>query len=371
MAEQKLFRDAFTEETVEYIAQNLNRVNPDFERDSFLSFVLDGFLLLGFGDRAQRICDGLKKFLPRDRAKALNMVRQSLGPEPEKDFLDGFEGFYVMPLGMYVSQVCLDIPDLALPALKELTSRFTVEGDIRPFLLEHYEKTYEFLELLTEHPSPFVRRLASEGTRPRLPLASRLPMFQEDPSPVIRLLTRLYRDENLMVRRSVANNLNDISKDNPDTVVLTLRTWKEQGSDPDLDWLTKHALRSLIKQNHGGALELLGYHDGGITLKDFSLSARELTLGESCTISAEIHASAEAVLAINYVIHFRKASGRLSPKVFRLPDKVLKSGEVFSLKKVHKFLPFKNQRFYEGEQRIELRINGKSYGSESFMLHLE
>ena len=331
---------------------------------------LNGFFALSYGDRAKQIVVALEEFLPQKFSDAVAILVASLGPAPTKDHLDGFDGFYVIPLTMYVARNGIGAPEEALPALYEMTKRFSAEGDIRPFLERHEKRTLAFLRELTRDPSPFARRLASEGTRPRLPLAGRLSQYQQDPRPVIALLDLLHDDPSLMVRRSVANNLNDISKDNPDIVVETLSRWQSERPSRELEWLTRHALRTLIKKDHGGALRLLGYSTKGIEVRGFQLNRGRVSLGQSLTFSWVIEetAGAKQRLAMNYVVHFAKANGAQKPKVFRLPEKQLDPGGRLELQKTHKFLPYKNQSFYSGDHELELVINGVYYARALFIL---
>jgi 3-methyladenine DNA glycosylase AlkC len=370
MDENNLLREAFNVEVVEDIAYRVRQVHPQFDAEEFVAGVLAGFLKLSFGDRARKIVSGLERHLPSDFPKAAKILVGALGPEPIEDELSGFSGFYVMPLTMYVSSHGMNHPDLSLDALYEMTKRFSAEGDIRPFIEKHPDRTLRFLYRLTEDPSPFARRLASEGTRPRLPLFGRLRGFQVDPEPVIALLDRLYTDESLMVRRSVANNLNDISKDNPATVVATLARWKSENPSPELDWVVRHALRTLVKNSDPSALKLLGFFTKGISITNWTIDRRHLVLGDSLRFSCSLESTASQPqsLSLNYVIRFMKANGKPKPKVFRLPDKTLQPGEVLPLSKYHKFIDYRNQRFYAGTHCIELVVNGMSYCRSDFTL---
>lgn len=367
-----LLRDAFTKATIEQIAAGIEAVHPGFDGAGFRKQVWRGFSALSFGDRSKKIRDGLRHFLPKDFPTAASILVRSLGPEPETEELSGFDGFYVFPLCSYVGTYGLDHPDVALPALYEMTKRFTAEGDIRPFIQKYPKQTLAFLKKLTRDPSPFARRLASEGTRPRLPLAGRLPDFQKDPTPVIALLDLLYRDPTLVVRRSVANNLNDIAKDNPEVVVSTLARWQKANPSPELDWMIRHALRTLIKQNHPGALQLLGFGSGAkeLTIKVEQVTPRKLKLGESLHLSWSIRSSASRSqrLALNYVLYFKKANGQNKPKVFRLPTKTIAPKEKLLIEKTHKLRDFRNQTFYSGTQYVELVVNGKASARTAFEL---
>jgi 3-methyladenine DNA glycosylase AlkC len=370
MDENNLFREAFNREVVEQIADGIASVYDGFKRDSYLSCVMQDFKKLGFGERATRIEICLEQFLPAVFSESARILVDSLGPEPEVDSLSGFDGFYIFPLCMYISKNGIDYPDIALSALYEMTKRFTAESDIRPFIKRYPEQALHFLMRLTEDPSPFARRLASEGTRPRLPLAGRLKEFQQNPSPVIKLLDRLYTDANLMVRRSVANNINDISKDNPDIAVATLGRWLDETPNEETAWIVRHGLRTLVKKDHPGALALLGYQTLGIQINNWQISTRDIKLGDSITFSWDICSTTtkKQKLAINYVIYFVGANTQLRRKVFRMPDKTLKGMENITISKTHVFRNYKNQSFYSGTHFIEFSVNGKKFHRTDFEL---
>ena len=270
------------------------------------------------------------------------------------------------------------------------------------------EPFWEIIELAqwTKDPSCHVRRLVSEGSRTRLPWAMRLRKFQADPAPVIALLDKLYNDPVRYVQRSVANNLNDITKDHPDLAVATLKRWhgielskkKNGGKLPDgLEWITRHALRSLIKQGHPGALELMGFRqDLPVKMKDFKLSTDKLKLGQSLGLSFELvwpaasskrkvakaakktkgpssKASVEpnsGKLAIDFVVHFMKANGKTSPKVFKLTQKDISAGDTLKIEKKHPIKKISTRQYYPGRHAVEIQVNGKSMGRAEFDLEV-
>ena len=370
--ENMQLRDVFSRNTIEIIANSIFTAWSGFDRNSFIKNCLDGLFDLSFGDRAKRIVTVLHEYLPANFEYAVSILTQSLGPELKGDEFSGFDGFYIMPLAGYISKYGIEFPNLALPALYEMTKRFSAEGDIRAFIERYPKKTYAFLESLVADPSPFARRLASEGTRPRLPLASRLRAYQRDPTPVIRLLDRLYTDANLMVRRSVANNINDITKDNSEIAVDTLARWKQENPSAELDWIVRHGLRTLIKQDDPAALSLLGFDGHDFDLEGFSINRARIALGEDLTFRITIRSRGDRrqKLALNYVVFFVKANGRCRPKVFRLPKKEIEAGESIVIEKTHRFRPFRNQTFHSGVHSLEVRVNGVSSGTKEFELVL-
>ena len=233
------------------IADMVTPVYEEFDRKAFLEQTLDGFTHMELTERARHIAMGLADHLPEDRERALNILIESLGPEIGEAQMSGMESFVYLPHVYFVAQHGLDHFDTAMSAQYELTKRFTAEFSIRAYLERYAAETLDRLRVWATDSNVHVRRLVSEGTRPRLPWASRLRDFQEDPSPVLELLEELKDDPQEYVRRSVANNLNDISKDHPDRVVAVARRWWVEGG-PHRQKLVRHALRTLIKRGDSG-----------------------------------------------------------------------------------------------------------------------
>ncbi len=215
-----------------------------------------------------------------------------------------------------------------------------------------------------------MRRLVSEGTRPRLPWTIQLKPFIENPGPVLDLLEKLKTDPVLMVRRSVANNLNDIAKDNPDQVVKTLRRWSKI-EDQGIQWLIRHAARTLVKQGNREILAILGYDSNiGITVSKIQLEESVVEMGGDLSFSFEIRSTSTnpQKLVIDYVIHHVKANGNLTPKVFKLTTRQLKAGETIHVSKKHSFRPISTRKYYGGKHMLEIQINGVKYGKADFDL---
>jgi 3-methyladenine DNA glycosylase AlkC len=213
------------------------------------------------------------------------------------------------------------------------------------------------------------RRLASEGSRPRLPWGVALAPFKKDPSPILPILERLKNDPSEYVRRSVANNLNDIAKDNPQVVIDVLRRWQTD-ADENTQWIIERALRTLVKAGHNEALSLLGYGEQAqVKLNSLTLSADTVAMGDSLSFSAEIESQSDQPqnLVIDYVVYYKKSSGKLAAKVFKLTKKELLPGEIVSLRRKVSFQPT-TRVYYAGEHAIALKINGAETERVSFML---
>jgi 3-methyladenine DNA glycosylase AlkC len=365
-----LLRDVFNPAAVEQLADGIVRVWPAFDRTGFVATITSQLDALSFGERNALIRDTLRVYLPPAFPEAVQILLDALGPEIPDCELTGFDRFTVMSQNDFVAAYGLEHLHLSLRALYELTKRFTAEGAIRAFLQRYPEQTLVRLAEWAADPNCHVRRLVSEGTRPRLPLAPRLRAFIKEPRPVLELLELLKADPVLMVRRSVANNLNDIAKDHPDLVVETLARWKQAG-DSGTEWIIGHAARTLLKQGHPRALALLGYGaKTAISAASLQLNQTSVRMGEDLVFTIEIQSTADAPqdLMIDYLVHHRKANGKLAPKVFKLAKKRLGPRETLRLTKRHAFRQLSTRVYYPGRHALELQINGQRWGWQEFEL---
>lgn len=363
-------RDVFNERVVNQLAADLARVWSGFDARGFSRAVNSCLKDLSFSGRAALIRDSLREYLPKDFPRALEIILKALPPEITADELNGYDGFIVLPQNDFVAKYGLDHYDLSMQALYHMTKRFSAEGAIRTFILKYPERTLAILSEWAEDENPHVRRLVSEGTRPRLPWTMQLKPFIEDPLPVLRLLEKLKTDPVLMVRRSVANNLNDIAKDNPELVVKTLRRWSKI-NDEGTQWLIRHAARTLVKQGNRDVLEILGFASKiEIAVSKVQLDKPVVKMGGDLIFSFEIKSKSKQAqnLVIDYVIHHVKANGRLTPKVFKLVKKKLVAGETVQISKRHSFRPISTRRYYAGEHQLTIQINGIEQAAAKFQL---
>jgi 3-methyladenine DNA glycosylase AlkC len=264
----------------------------------------------------------------------------------------------------------LDHPKTALSVLKQLTGLFSAEFAIRPFLIAHPEYCQKQLAKWTQDKDEHIRRLASEGSRPRLPWGMQLKPYIEDPSPNLPLLEALKNDSSLYVRRSVANHLNDIAKDHPDLVIAICKRWYPDAS-PDLRWVIKHATRSLVKSGHPEVFPLLGYSDTiELTAPRLQLSSDLVQMGESLEFQLDLKSSGagQQKMVVDFAIHFVKANGERKPKVFKLKSVSLAPGESSRLVKAHPIKAISTRKYYPGTQLLEILVNGKSMVSREFTL---
>lgn len=361
-------KNSFGPDVVERIADALLGAGACFDRAGFIAEALDGFDELELTGRARHVAAVMAAHLPEGRREALGLVTASLGPEDEQ--LVGMEGFFYLPHVYFVADYGLDHFDEAMTAQYELTKRFTAEFSIRSYLEHHQEATLAQLRKWTTDPSEHPRRLVSEGTRPRLPWAGRLKAFQADPTPVIELLELLKDDESEYVRRSVANNLNDIAKDHPDLVVeITGRWWRD--ADDNRRRLIRHGLRTLIKAGNPGALEVLGYGPNSpLVISGVILTPPDPVIGGN--VRAEItlaNPTREPVGGlIDLRVHFVKANGSRSPKVFKGAEIDVEPGGEAVVAKTISLRQHSTRTHYPGLHELDVLVNGEVRPGASFEL---
>lgn len=360
----------FNERGVRELAGRLRVAWPAFDAAAFTRAVLPKLPALGLNERNFLIRDALRDRLPADYPRAVAILIRALGPPLPSEGPESSSGFYVMALCAFVAAYGLDDPARSLAALRVMTKRFSAEFAIRPFLDRHTERTLATLREWARDPDPRVRRLVSEGTRPRLPWGMRLRKFVKDPRPVIALIEPLKDDPELFVRRSVANNLNDIAKDHPDLAVATLRRWR-RNRNPETQWVVKHALRTLLKQGHPEALALLGYARGArVRVAGLRTQPARLRMGGAVTVTFTMHSEAAKPqpVMIDYVVHHVKANGATRPKVFKLAKMTLGPKQALTLTKRHSFRPIGIRPYYPGRHAIEIQVNGRLCGRADFEL---
>jgi 3-methyladenine DNA glycosylase AlkC len=369
MSETTAFKDYFDEEMAWRLGRAIQTVHPPFDVDAFVEQVAPQLPPLELKARVVVFAEALRDFLPSDYPQAVRILRQILGDElaeAEDMFVDGW---LLMPVAYFVEAYGLDHFEESVPAMYEITKRHTSEFTIRPFLLRYPEEMLAILQEWVHDPSPHVRRLVSEGTRPRLPWAMRLRPFMEDPTPTLALLEKLKDDPSEYVRRSVANHLNDIAKDHPEQVIETCRRWQVNASDTTT-WIIRHALRTLVKAGHPAALALLGYGPPQVKLERFAVTPTAIQMGEAVTLAFTLcNETAEAQnLLVDYIVHHVKANGQTSPKVFKLTTRTLPGGETIQIQKAHSLRPVTTRRYYPGEHAISVQVNGRILGTVTFTL---
>jgi 3-methyladenine DNA glycosylase AlkC len=362
-------KDQFGPSAPRAIADMIRAVRPDFPHAGFLREVLAGYGPLSLTGRGFHIAAALRKHLPAEYPEAIEVLLASASQPHGHRASGGMAAFLYMPHLFFVAKHGLDHFEESMRAQHALTQLFTAEYSIRAFLEKHPEATLARLREWTRDPSPHVRRLVSEGTRPRLPWAPRLRAFQKDPRPVLELLELLKDDTALYVRRSVANNLNDIGKDHPALLTAVARQWLE-GAGEERRWIVNHALRSAVKRADPGALGALGYGSkADVALSDKRISPARVKIGGSVTVSFTLASrlSKPQRVMVDLVVHFVKVRGT-GAKTFKMKALTLAQRERVTVAKKITLKQLTTRKHYPGVHRVEAMLNGRRVALGNFTL---
>ena len=371
MAEKFSLKDhLFNAETVGRLAGHFEQAGV-FKSAPFVADVMPKMLPLELKARINLIAEVLQDYLPADFPAAAQAITAALPPPLDPTLSDDdFGHFIYAPLGVYVENNGLEGHlDQSLDTLEQITQRFSMEYSIRAFLNKHPDATLARLQDWVSHDHYHVRRLVSEGTRPKLPWGQAIGLTSAQTLP---LLDQLHGDATRFVTRSVANHLNDITKKDADAVITRLERWQTVGKQTknELKWMRKHALRGLIKAGHPGAMTHLGYRpDVAVTVAGFSIAPETLARGDSAEIALTLTTETDAALIVDYVIDFVKSNGSTAPKVFKLKVLQAKAGKPVKLRKKHVFKDNATTfTLHPGAHRVHVQINGCIIATVSFEL---
>ncbi len=365
-----LLKAKYGPEIPKKISKMILAVHPKFPEKSFLKDALKGYDALNLKQRAQHIADALALHLPKDFKKASKILVASIGPVLKGTESNGMAPFLYFPHTLYVSRYGLEHFEESMRAQYLLTQRFSAEFSVRAFIERYPEKSLATLEKWASDPSVHVRRLVSEGTRPRLPWASRLRVFEKDPRPVIRLLEMLRDDPEIYVRRSVANHLNDLSKDHPELLFDVTKKWM-RGASPERLRLLQHALRTAVKRGDSRALSLLGYGEKAkVKIAAANISPRRVKKGGRVVIEFEIENPLPTPqrLLVDFRIHFVKSNGKANAKVFKLKAVELPGKSSIQFRKSVSLAEMTTRKHHPGQHAVDLLINGVISGLGSFTI---
>ncbi len=361
----------FNREKVEWLSHQVAAAAPDFPRAEFCEKVLKAFPQLELKERITHITECLAADLPEDYPKALRIVLRSLPSELDPGKRDDdFGDFIIAPLGHFVATRGCDSRHLekSLKALQEITKRFSAEDPIRYFINGFPGETMTFLGKCADDKNYHVRRLASEGTRPKLPWCQKIGIDYREPVPI---LDRLFADETRYVTRSVANHLNDISKLDPSLVIQTLQRWKKSGqqNEKEMAFIIRHSTRTLVKQGNIEALALMGFGEvPDITIKDCAVQTPRVKIGDALEFSIEIESHRDQNLLIDYRMQFAGDGKPGGQKVFKLKQAEVAAGKVLKIRKRHPMRLMTTRTLYAGEHRITIQVNGQDFDTLSFEL---
>lgn len=361
MSEAPALKEMFNEARYRKIARDVAAVYPRFDQKRFLKLTLPGLEPLALLQRQRRATEALHATLPQDYRKAL-AVLHDVAPR-------WTAGFTALVLPDFVGLYGRDDFDRSLDALKFFTQFGSSEFAIREFLRLDLPRTLRVMEQWSRDENEHVRRLASEGCRPRLPWSFKLRALIADPSPVAPILDNLRADPSLYVRKSVANHLNDITKDHPAWVLDRIGGWYLENKHTA--WIAKRALRTLIKRGDRAALAVIGAGEPAkVRLEAFTVAPKKIQLGETLTITATLVSTAQKPqrLVIDYAIHYVKQSGNASAKVFKWKEATLAPGETLMLTKRQRIQDFTTRKHHAGRHAVDLLVNGERCAEAEFEL---
>lgn len=371
------FKYLIDSEVVQTIGHHVGRAWRGFDRAAFADQALAGLDGLELKARVLQVARALATTLPAEVDRAAGILEASLGPPGAGDDLGqlrtseaGLAGWAVWPLTETIALIAAERePERGLAALHTMTQRLTAEFAIRPFLIHHPALGLATLQRWVHDPSAHVRRLVSEGSRPRLPWGLRLKALVADPSPTLPLLRALQDDPSAYVRRSVANHLNDIAKDHPELIARWLAEYLP-GAPAPRQALLRHASRSLIKQGDAAVLAAWGLGAAFRGQVVLALSPGVLTVGGELLLALQLHSTARQPqrLAIDYAVHHVKANGTTTPKVFKGWVVELAPGETRRLERRHSMKAVSTRRYHPGAHALDLRINGRVVAVAGFEL---
>jgi 3-methyladenine DNA glycosylase AlkC len=365
-----LLKDIYSPSFYQQLCNSLEQTLTDFDRGQFISRIFSpDFASMELKQRMSHTIETIALYLPQQFDQAAGLICKLI--ENLKQAGVEEQSFEYMFLPEFIENRGLDEFETSVKALETITQYTSCEFAVRPFINRHGQEMIEQMTSWSHHENKWVRRLATEGSRPRLPWAMALPALKKDPLPLIPILENLKQDPSETVRRSVANNLNDISKDNPEFVLARVKIW--QGQSTETDALIKHACRTLLKQGEPRVMALFGYDPKGIEISDLTLLTPEVEYGNQLRFSFHIFNNTKAArkTRIEYAIYHLKKNGELSPKVFKISEREIEAGEQIEIERKHSIRPITTRRYYAGRHQVAVIINGVESDRFDFNLKMQ
>jgi len=354
-------KEMFNEKFFGKLAQEFKKVNKKFDHHGFLKTITSDLAPLSLNERMRKASHVLNTYLPSDYSETIDMMEKVIAGMPG--------GYTNLLFPDYVGQYGHDHFDRSMQALKQFTVYGSSEFAIREFLKRDFAMTIAVMNKWARDKNPHVRRLSSEGSRPRLPWSFKLEQVIKDPALTAGILEQLKHDKELYVKKSVANHLNDISKDNAPYMISMVRKWDQ--SNADTAWIVKHASRSLIKKGNAESLSVFNFEKNvKVEVNNFRISPARIRLGDALEFSFTIQSkkTKPQKLVVDYSVHYQKKSGTASAKVFKLKELQLLPGQNVDISKKQVFKDFTTRKHHAGRHVIEIMVNGKVFAKKDFQL---
>ncbi|MGX5819329.1 DNA alkylation repair protein [Chitinophaga lutea] len=354
-------KEMFAQAYYHLLADAISKVYPAFRTKAFLKAAMHGLEERSLNERLHHTAETLGAFLPQEFPAAADILTKAAPLLPK--------GYTALVSPAFVALYGQAHFDRSMEALKYFTTFGSSEFAIRVFLRNDLKRTLKVMEKWAGDKDHHVRRLASEGCRPRLPWSFKLQAVIDDPSLTTGILEKLKADPELYVRKSVANHLNDYSKDHPAYLLRLLKGW--DASDPRTAWIIKHASRSLIKKGDADSLALFAFEaDVKVKTDLFLIKPGKLRIGESSALTLQLTSEKRQPqkLVIDYAVHYIKSSGQPSKKVFKWKEATLPAGATLTLHKRHAFKDLSTRKHFAGKHLVEVMVNGKVAAKEVILL---
>ena len=360
-----LIKNIYNRESLGKLALDIKSVYGEFQADEFLNSTLDeAWNNLELKDRLYQISTNLGKYLPTDYKTAIGVIDKVV--MNYGTWLGGFVGFF--PLFVEIYGQGDENWDVSMAAFARYTQYASSELAVRSFIINNEERMMAQMNIWSKDENELVRRLACEGCRPALPWGQALNSLKQDPTPILPILERLKTDPSMHVRKSVANNLNDISKTHPDLVAKLAKAW--YGENEYTNWIVKHGCRTLLKKGNRGVLALFGYDDiTSVAVDGFKLGSAAVSIGQEFTFSFTVSTKEATKVRLEYGIDYVKANGKRNRKIFQISEVSLKQNEKKPYTKKHSFANLSTRKHYPGTHSITLIVNGTERGTLDFELN--
>ena len=348
-------------DSVTVFAKAIQSVYKEFPVDEFIKSTVDEtWNDLELMARGKKVTVNMKAYLPQDYSEALSIMDKAIVVSDD---------FFKLCFPTYVEMYGQDDEnwDLSMHAMELYTQYSSSEFAVRPFIIKHEKRMMEQMYTWSKHENEHVRRLSSEGCRPALPWGQALVSFKKDPSPILPILEQLKADPSAYVRKSVANNLNDISKTHPDLVAKLAKEW--YGKHEYTDWIVKHGCRTLLKKGNRDVLAIFGFHDvSSVDAHNFALDKNSVAIGEEFTFSFDIHTKEATKVRLEYGVDFVKSNGKRNRKIFQISEISFANNQKKAYSKKHSFEDLSTRKHYPGSHSITLIVNGTERGTLDFEL---
>lgn len=360
-----LLKDLYSLKFYKGIALCMEETIPGFSTSSFLKLIYTpAFEEMELKARMKHTAVALHHFMPAGYNESINLLTALIESLRNHGFWQ--ERLEMMFLPNYIEVYGLDDLNTSIRGMEVATQYVSCEFAIRPFLLKYQDEMMKQMLAWTTHENDRVRRLATEGCRPRLPWGLSVPALKKDPGSIIPILENLKQDPSESVRRSVANNLNDISKDHPDLVVEIARNWK--GKSKEIDAVIKHGCRTLLKQGHAKVMSDYGLNNEGVIFKGFEVLTPVVKIGEALTFQFNVSNTGEKAktIRLEYAVYYMKANGQLAKKVFKISERNYEAGKNIKILRNQSFKLITTRKFYIGKHELSIVINGIEYEKAGF-----